>query len=223
MLKRFMATFIAGLFAILPLVITISLVGFLVTKVVAWIGPSSAFGLALASIYPRLELTYPASLVLVIVLVTVVGYFARRLAGRRIAWFFEWIISHIPFINKVYHSVEQIVGLMQKGQGDAASALSNVVMAHIANVRVLGMLSSSDPVLVHDIPHFIMYIPSTPIPASGQNILVPCSDVEDVDISVEELTKILLSLGSLGPGIMSSKAQLILPNPDSTNAAATAN
>lgn len=213
MFKRFMATFFAGLFALLPLVITLSLVGFLVTKLVAWIGPSSAFGQGLAAIYPRLEFTYPAGLVIVIVLITVVGYFARRVAGRRIAWFFEWLISRIPFINKVYHSVEQIIGLLQKGQGDAASALSNVVMAHIANVRVLGMLSSSDPVLLNGVPHFIVYIPSTPIPASGQNLLVPCSDVEDVDISMEELTKILLSLGSLGPGIMSAKAQLILPGP----------
>jgi uncharacterized membrane protein len=219
MLKRFMTTFFAGLFALLPLVITLSLVGFLVTKVVAWIGPSSAFGLWLAAIYPRLELTYPASLVIVVVMITAVGYFARRVAGQRIAWFFEWLIGRIPFINKVYHSVEQVVGLLQKGQGDAASALSNVVMAHIANVKVLGMLSSSDPVLVHGVPHFIVYIPSTPIPASGQNILVPCTDVEDVDVSVEELTKILLSLGSLGPGIMSSKAQLILPNPATTAAA----
>lgn len=213
MFKRFMATFFAGLFALLPLVITLSLVGFLVTKLVAWIGPSSAFGQGLTAIYPRLEFTYPASLVIVIVLITVVGYVARRVAGRRIAWFFEWLISRIPFINKVYHSVEQIIGLLQKGQGDAASALSNVVMAHIANFRVLGMLSSSDPVLLNGVPHYIIYIPSTPIPASGQNLLVPCSDVEDVDISMEELTKILLSLGSLGPVIMSSKAQLILPSP----------
>jgi uncharacterized membrane protein len=223
MLKRFMATFFAGLFALLPLVITISLVGFLVTKLVSWVGPSSAFGQGLASIYPRLELTYPASLVLVIVLITIVGYFARRVAGQRIAWLFEWIIGRIPFINKVYHSVEQIIGLLQKGQGDAASALSNVVMAHIANVRVLGMLSSSDPVLLDGVPHYIVYIPSTPIPASGQNLLVPCADVEDVDISMEELTKILLSLGSLGPGIMSSKAQLILPNPALIPPAASAN
>ena len=213
MLKRFMATFFAGLFAVLPLVITISLLGFLVTKLVTWIGPSSAFGLGLAAIYPRLEITYPASLVIVIVLITVVGYFARRVAGQRIAWFFEWLISRIPFINKVYHSVEQIIGLLQKGQGDAASALSNVVMAHIANVRVLGMLSSSDPVSINGVPHYIVYIPSTPIPASGQNLLVPCSDVEDVDVSMEELTKILLSLGSLGPGIMTAKAPLILPSP----------
>ena len=85
-------------------------------------------------------------------------------------------------------------------------------MAQIANVRVLGMLSSSDPVLINGVPHYIVYLPSTPIPASGQNMLVPCSDVEDVDISIEELTKILLSLGSLGPGIMGAKSPLILPS-----------
>jgi uncharacterized membrane protein len=213
MLKRFMTAFIAGLFALLPLLITLSIIGFLVNKLVTWLGPASLFGQWLISIYPRLEITYPASFVIVIVFITLVGYFARRVTGQRIAWIMEIVISRIPFINKVYHSVEQVVGLLSKSQGDAAAALSNVVMANIANVRVLGMLASSEPVIINGIAHFIVYLPSTPIPASGQNILVPCTDVEDVDISVEELTKILLSLGSLGPGIMATKSPLILPKP----------
>jgi uncharacterized membrane protein len=212
MLQRFMATFFAGLFALLPLLITIGVIGFLVTKLFTWLGPGSYFGLWLASIYPRLEITYPASFVIVILVITLAGYFARRVTGKRLAGLFTWIMGRIPFINKVYHSVEQIVNLMAKHDGDAGSALSNVVMANIANVRVLGMLSSSDPVLINGVPHYIVYLPSTPIPASGQNLLVPCCDVEDVDVSVEELTKILLSLGSLGPGIMSAKSPLILAN-----------
>jgi uncharacterized membrane protein len=212
MLKRFVQAFIAGLFALLPLIITLGVIGFLVNKLVTWLGPASLFGQWMISIYPRLEITYPASFVIVILMISLVGYFARRVTGKRVAWLMDLIISRIPFINKVYHSVEQIVGLLNKGQDDAASALSNVVMANIANIRVLGMLSSPEPVLVNGIPHFIVYLPSTPIPASGQNILVPCTDVEDVDVSVEELTKILLSLGSLGPGIMGEKQPLILPS-----------
>lgn len=211
MLQRFMATFFAGLFALLPLLITIGVVGFLVTKLFTWLGPGSLFGQWLSSIYPRLGITYPLSFLIVIVVITGVGVFARRVTGKRLAGLFTWMIGRIPFVNKVYHSVEQIVNLMAKHEGDAGSALSNVVMAQIANVRVLGMLASSDPVHINGVPHYIVYLPSTPIPASGQNLLVPCSNVEDVDISVEELTKILLSLGSLGPGIMSEKSPLILP------------
>jgi uncharacterized membrane protein len=51
-----------------------------------------------------------------------------------------------------------------------------------------------------------VFLPSTPIPASGQNILVPVADVTDAGISVEEMTKILVSLGSLGPGILNQQA-----------------
>jgi uncharacterized membrane protein len=124
-----------------------------------------------------------------------------------------WLVSRIPFINKVYNSAEQVVQLMSRQEGDAASALANVVMIRIANVRVLGMLSSPDPVLIHGDPHFIVFLPSTPIPASGQNVIIPAADVEDVTLSIEELTKVLISLGSLGPQIMNAKQPLILPTP----------
>jgi uncharacterized membrane protein len=119
-------------------------------------------------------------------------------------------MARIPFINKVYNSAEQVVGLLGKKDGDAASALSNVVMVRIANFKVLGMLASHESVLVDGAPHFIVFLPSTPIPASGQNLIVPCADVMDVDVSVEEMTRILISLGSLGPAVMNSKHPLVL-------------
>ena len=87
MLKRFMATFFAGLFALLPLMITIGVIGFLVTKLFVWLGPGSSFGQWLASIYPRLGSLIPLSFVLVIL-----SDHGRRLfcaAGNRQAhgWF----------------------------------------------------------------------------------------------------------------------------------------
>jgi len=140
-----------------------------------------------------------------------IGLAARRFAGRRAGNFFAGLMARVPFINKVYNSAEQVVGLLAKKDGDAASALSNVVLVRIANVKVLGMLSSAESVLIEGVPHFIVFLPSTPIPASGQNLVVPCTDVLDVDVSVEEMTRILLSLGSLGPPVMNSKAPLLLP------------
>jgi uncharacterized membrane protein len=211
MLQRFIATFMAGLFALLPLLITLAVVSFIVGKVNAWLGPGSRVGGLITGMYPNPTVSYLASLVAVVALITLVGHLARRALGRRIAALFNWIIARIPFFNKVYSSVEQVVGLVKREDGDAASALSNVVMAQVANVRVLGMLASPDPVVILGVPHYVVYLPSTPIPASGQNLLVPCTDVQDVDVSVEELTKILLSLGSLGPGIMRGKPALILP------------
>jgi uncharacterized membrane protein len=215
MLRRIAGTFIAGLLALLPLIITVLVVSFLVGKLHAWLGPRSAFGswmqgLALTWRIPA-ELSYLGSIVVVVTLICIIGLFAQRFTGRRASAWITYLVSRIPFINKVYNSAEQVVQLLAHKDGDAASALANVVMVRIANVRVLGMLSSADPVLINGEPYYIVFLPSTPIPASGQNVIIPAADVEDVTISVEEMTKIIISLGSLGPGIMNAKQQLILP------------
>jgi uncharacterized membrane protein len=215
MLRRVAGTFIAGLLALLPLLITISVVGFLVSKLTAWLGPGSAFGAWMRSFADvaqiRPELSYLISLVVVVVLICTIGLFAQRFTGQRASAWITYLVGRIPFINKVYNSAEQVVQLLSHKDGDAASALANVVMVRIANIRVLGMLSSAEPVLINGEPYYIVFLPSTPIPASGQNVIIPAADVEDVTISVEEMTKIIISLGSLGPDIMNAKKQLILP------------
>jgi uncharacterized membrane protein len=212
MLRSFFTTFFAGLLAMLPLIVTLGVVGFIVGKLNAWVGPESAFGRSIGQLaskvgLPSSTLVYVLSLLSVILLVWLLGLYVRRFTARRIGAGITAIMGRIPFINKIYSSTDQVIALLTRREGDAAAALSHVVMARIGNARVLGMLSSPEPVLVDGTPHYIVFLPSTPVPASGQNILVPVEDVVPMDISVEEMTKILISLGSLGPGILNPKLE----------------
>ena len=215
MLRRFMANFTAGILALLPLLITLAIVGFLVGKLNSIIGPQSGFGRLLAGLAGESEamlaVGYLLTVVIVLAFIWVIGFIARRYAGRGITRLATQIVGRVPFINKVYTSAEQVVELLAKKDKDSASALSNVVMVRIANLHVLGMLSSPEPVSIQGRPHFIVFLPGTPVPATGQNLLIPEEDILDVDVSVEEMTKILLSLGSLGPRIMNEKESLFLP------------
>lgn len=216
MMRRFSSTFVAGLFAILPLVVTIALMIYLVTLVNSWIGPSSRVGDLLRMVSRDntwiMVGCYIASLVIVVAVIWAVGYFATRVAGRRIGLIVASLMGRVPFVNKVYSSVEQVVGLLrQGGQQDAASALANVVFVKIANTTILGMLASSQPVDINGVPHVMVYFPSSPVPATGFNYLVPETDVWDANVSVEDMTKIILSLGSLAPSLMSQRSPLVMP------------
>ena len=51
------------------------------------------------------------------------------------------------------------------------------------------------------------------MPTSGFNYLVPCTDVTNINITAEELTRVIVSLGSLGPQTMNAKEPLIMPVP----------
>jgi uncharacterized membrane protein len=211
MLRKLTGHFLAGLLAILPFVITIGLVGFVYAKLVAWLGPQSAFGqfvnslAQVASIPP--VVTYVATFAGVVLGIAAIGASVARITGRRIRDFFNQLISRIPFINKIYGSAEQVVQLFNQQGGDAATALSNVVMAKIANTYTLGMLSNSEPILIDGKPFVFFYMPNSPVPATGNLYLIPSEDIYDVDLSVEEMTRIEVSLGSLGPGIVNARAQ----------------
>jgi len=215
MVRKFMGTFIAGLTAILPLVITIAVFVFLGKYLYAWFGPHSMLGKALNAAdthysIPQ-EISYPLLFVVAVAFIWLVGYFARQYIGRKIGEWFEAIIARLPFINKVYHSVDQVVELFRKKDKDAAAALSNVVLMRFANTRMLGMLASDDRVMLDGVPHYMVYVPSSPVPTTGFNYLVPCEEVLDVDVTVEEMTRIIVSLGSLAPQTMNAKAPLVLP------------
>lgn len=216
MLRRFSSTFIAGLFAVLPLIVTFALIVYLVTLVNSWIGPASKFGGLLRMVSRDntwvMVGCYAMSLIIVVAVIWVVGYLATRVAGRRMGQMVAGLVGRVPFVNKVYSSVEQVVELVRKGgQHDAAAALANVVFARIANTTVLGMLSSPEVVEIDGVAHVMVYFPSSPIPATGFNYLVPKTDVWDANVSVEDMTKIILSLGSLGPSLMNRRTPLAMP------------
>ncbi|MBN2082566.1 DUF502 domain-containing protein [bacterium] len=223
--RRFTGTFLAGLTAVLPLVITIFVVVFLGGYVYSWLATSAVwmsnlarliFGRELsdAGLFLSTSLLYFSSLVLVVFLIWLLGYFTRLYIGKQITTWFEAMIGKIPLINTVYSSVDQVLDLFSKKPGAAkATALSTVVLMRFANTQLLGMLANTDPVDLNGVPHYLVYIPSAPMPTSGFNYLVPCADVTNINITAEELTRVIVSLGSLGPQTMNAKQPLILPVP----------
>lgn len=218
--RRFTTTFLAGLTAILPLVITVLLIVFIGGYVYAWLKSLAGlidwisfqlFGTS-APHWIR-GLMYITSLVITIVLIWLLGYLTRLYIGKRLAVWFETIIGKIPLINTLYSSVDQVLDLFTKKGESRAAALSTVVLMRFANTQLLGMLANTDPVEINGVPHFLVYIPSAPMPTSGFNYLAPCTDVTNINITAEELTRVIVSLGSLGPQTMNAKHPLILPVP----------
>lgn len=211
MLRKLGSYFLAGLLAVLPLVFTIAVVGFVYAKLLEWLGPQSRFGTVVQSISQSTALppvvAYAMTFTLVVAVILLLGMFATRFTGKRLLAFFNRLIGRIPFINKVYGSAEQVVQLFNNQDSDSVSALSNVVLARFANSYVLGMLANANPVRIHGQDHVFFYMPNTPVPATGNLYIIPVEDIYHVDMSVEELTRIEVSLGSLGPGIINSRPQ----------------
>lgn len=211
MLRRLSSYFLAGLLAVLPLVITIAVVGFVYAKLLEWLGPGSRFGLIVQKVSDSTALpqtvAYAMTFALVVSLIMLLGMFATRFTGKRLIAFFNRLVGRIPFINKVYGSADQVVQLFNNQDSDSVSALSDVVLARIANTYVLGMLSNSTPVQIDGRDFVFFYMPNTPVPATGNLYLIPAEDIRPLGASVEDLTRIEVSLGSLGPAILGGRLE----------------
>ncbi len=49
---------------------------------------------------------------------------------------------------------------------------------------------------------YVVYIPTAPVPMSGGIFFVPADDVQPIDMAVEDLIQICVSLGVMTPTVM---------------------
>lgn len=212
-MKRFSATLLAGLATILPLIITFALIFWVAAFINGKIGPNSAIGRWLITNFGdrfwEIVLVYAVSIILVVLILWLIGMLARNYVGKRLLNWFDMQISRIPLINTVYSSVEQVVNLLHKEEGDNTVTLTDVVCMKLANSWLLGLLASNEPVEINGKLHYLVYVPSCPMPTSGFTYLVPIEDTLSLNISAEELTRVIVSLGSLGPRVMNEKDPLV--------------
>lgn len=206
MLAKLIATFLTGLLTLLPLVITLAIVGYIYAKLRQWLGPQSHVGAILKKFSQRMALhpvlTYCIIFSAVVLLISLIGVFARRATEVR----FARLIERIPVISKIYDSSEKIVDVLAgpefAHQKQAPTSLKKVVMAKVANGNMLGLLASETPVTVAGQEYLAVFCPASPVPATGLIYYVKPEDVIPLDMTVEELTQVALSMGSLAPEVL---------------------
>ncbi|RAP33580.1 DUF502 domain-containing protein [Candidatus Marinamargulisbacteria bacterium SCGC AG-439-L15] len=184
--------FFYGLLFILPIIATIWLVIFLIHL---FSGPvSNLFGRSIPT---------SLSFVLTIVFITFIGLLARNIIGRAILKYFEAIISRIPFVNIVYKSFRQVTQAFSFQE----KLLSAVMLEYPRKgAWALGFVTKEFPQGVVDkegnniVENMCsVFVPTTPNPTSGYFIYVKKEDLRELDMSVEESVKILMSAGVITP------------------------
>jgi len=211
--RGILGTFAAGMFVILPFVLTIAIIGWIGAWVVALIGPGSSLGNALRS----LGLWYVADptvaevigWVLVLVGIWALGLVVKSTTRARIAEGFDSVIGRIPFVGSVYRPVSQVVGLLRK-DGEADVRGMTVVYCWFGDERsggFLALLVSPTKYRLEDRDCCLIYIPATPLPMSGGLVFVPVEKIRPLDMSVDDLMKVYLSLGVLAEQVIPTAYQ----------------
>lgn len=195
----FRNAFLSGALLIAPLIVTIWAFGTIID-------------LAGGTFRPLYEGYLPESLRLpflwdllatgaVIVIVTGLGFLSNYVFGKYFLSIGERAIQHIPGVGAVYNSVKQVVATF----GTQNRHLFNkVVLVEYPRKGcwTLGFLTSktqSEPQVQVGPDTWTVFVPTTPNPTSGFLLLFPRKDVVELEMSVGDGMKMIISGGAVAP------------------------
>ena len=148
------------------------------------------------------ELTIPGLGVIVLVLaLIVVGMFAAGFLGRFFLKLGEWLLYKLPFVSSVYSLIKQVFETFLSNKNNA---FNKVVMLEYPRkgLWIMGLVSTDTGGEVQEKlpePMLNVFIPTTPNPTSGFLIFVPRSEVIELNMSVEDAIKFIISGGIVNP------------------------
>ena len=139
--------------------------------------------------------------ILTVLIVFATGVFATNFFGAQLVELWHEVLHRIPVVNWVYSSVKQISDTLFSSSGQAfRKAL--LVQWPQQGMWTIGFLTGTPGggVAGHLPPDSVaVYVPTTPNPTGGYFVIVARKDVIELDMSVEQALKYVISMGVVPP------------------------
>ena len=218
LLSSLRASFFTGLVVIAPIGITIWLVWSLIGWIDGWVlplVPDRLEPVELIQRYTGVEVNIRGLGVATILLFTIlVGWVAKGIIGRSLIAWAEGVVLQIPGVRILYSGLKQIVETVVN-QGDQNFEKACLIEYPRKGIWAIGFISTSAKGEIADKSSQDMvsvFVPTTPNPTSGFLLFFPTSDVQILDMNVEDAAKLIISAGLVYPdgqgGISSEQPQL---------------
>ena len=203
-----LSTFLAGLFAMLPIVITVGIMAWVGGGLKAWLGPESSVGEALRETGLRFVTDPTVASVLgwvaVLLAIWLLGALLKSVGKQRVETAFNAAIERIPLVNALYKPVAQVVEMLQRDPADKMEGMKVVYCAfgREAGAGLLGLLVSDKVYRFNGQACQVVYVPTSPLPMSGAIVFAAADSVHRVDVTVEDLMKICFSIGVISSKVI---------------------
>ena len=194
-MKRYL---IAGLLVWVPLGITMWVLHFLVTSLdsILLLLPETARPETLLGFYiPGI------GVVVAFLILLVTGVATANFLGLRLLRAWESVLIRIPFVKSIYSSVKQVSDTLLSDQGNAFRKALLVEFPHPGSWTIAFQTGSPAAAVAArlDGEHVSVYVPTTPNPTSGYFVIVPRNRVHELDMTVDEALKYIISMGVVAP------------------------
>jgi uncharacterized membrane protein len=192
--KNLRNSFFAGLLVVLPVAASVLILVWLLTWVTDFMLPEVLRRQMFTPLYRVL------ALIVFLVLTTVVGWVTRLVMGRKIVTLTEAIIARVPLLNKLYGFVKEISETVLSGHKTMFQRVVLVqltrsdtyTLAFVTSEKVWEAQAKTNQVLMN------VFILASP-PTHGYVMSVARDHVIDLDISVAEAMKMVISGGTVVP------------------------
>ena len=191
--------FITGLLIWIPLVITVWVLKLVVDML------DQSLVLLPHSLRPEAWLGFNVpgmGVLLTLAIVFATGVVTANIVGQRLVQLWHEILHRIPVVNSIYSSVKQVSDTLFSSSGEAfRKAL--LVQWPREGVWTIGFLTGvpGGDVATHLQGDYVsVYVPTTPNPTGGYFVMLPRSDVIELDMSVDTALKYVISMGVATPG-----------------------
>jgi uncharacterized membrane protein len=134
-------------------------------------------------------------------IVFITGVFAANFIGERLVRLWNAILHRIPFVNTIYSSVKQVSDTLFSSSGEAFRKALLVQWPHqgMWTIAFLTGTPSGDLAAHLREDYLSVYVPTTPNPTGGYFVLVARKDVVELDMSVDQALKYIISMGVVAP------------------------
>lgn len=202
--------FFSGLLLLAPLVVTI----WAFSQIVVLVG---------GTFRPLYEHYLPQSLqqipffwdllatLVVLLAVTLLGYLSNYVFGKYFLKIGENLIQRIPGIGGVYNAVKQVLATFGTQN---RTLFSKVVLIEFPregcwSIGFLTNKQQSEPHIRVGETMWTVFVPTTPNPTSGFLVMLPAEKVTELDMSIGDGMKMIISGGSVTPPWSPSKPPLV--------------
>ncbi|MEC5206420.1 DUF502 domain-containing protein [Vogesella urethralis] len=189
----------AGLLIWLPVAVTLWVLNLIVGTLDQTINllprawrPESLFGFDIPGL----------GVVLAFAILLATGFMAANVLGQKLLDLWNLVLTRTPVVSTIYNSVKQVSDTLLSDSGQAFRQALLVRFPHQNAWTVAfqtGTPAGQLKTQLGDEEYVSVYVPTTPNPTSGYFIIVPKSDTRELDMSVDEALKYVISMGVVAP------------------------
>jgi uncharacterized membrane protein len=194
-LRRYL---IAGLLVWVPLGVTLLIIKFLIDVMDGFLlllpgalQPEQLFGFGIPGL----------GAVLLVLLVFATGMVVTNLFGRQLVNVGERVLARIPLVRSIYGAVKQVTETLFSSSGKSFRRVVLVEYPHKGAWTLAFQTGAGAGEVRAKLGREVVnvFVPTTPNPTSGFFLMVPREDVIELDMSVDDGLKMLLSVGVVLP------------------------